>query len=111
MRRPTGSAITSGGSATYGNFNDIIPNGDFATGCAKFWKKFTLRRNVRNSRIEIRESIHKSRCDQRNDSMSSILFPLIFPWRHDAIVNCVCVKHHRNQVKEKETGPKSRGGD
>src|SRR4030095_4089827 len=66
MRRPTGSAITSGGSATYGNFNDIIPNGDFATGCAKSWKKFTLRRNGRNSRHEIRESIHKSRCGQRN---------------------------------------------
>ena len=32
-------------------------------GCAKFWKKFTLRRDVRNSRIEIRESIHNSQSD------------------------------------------------
>ena len=32
-------------------------------GCAKFWKKFTLRRDVRKSRIEIRESIHNSRSD------------------------------------------------
>src|SRR4029453_14754963 len=48
-------------------------NGDFAMGCAKFWKKFTLRRDVRKSRIEptprgygepgIRESIHNSRSD------------------------------------------------
>ena len=37
-----------------------------------------------------------------------ILFTLIFPWWHDAIVNCVCVKHRRNQVEEKEPDPKSR---
>ena len=73
MRKPTGSATTSGGSATYGNFSDIILNGDFAMGCAKFWKKFTPQHDLRNSRIEppprgygepgIRESIHNSRSD------------------------------------------------
>src|SRR6266542_3791090 len=52
---------------------DNIHSGNFATECAKFWKKFTLRRDVRNSRIEppppgygepgIRESVRNSRCD------------------------------------------------
>src|SRR5438128_12690280 len=39
MRRPTASAITSGGSVMYGNFNRIIRSGNFASGCAKFWSK------------------------------------------------------------------------
>src|SRR2546430_920133 len=40
MRRPTASAITSGGSAMCENFNRIIRNGNSASVCAKFWSKF-----------------------------------------------------------------------
>src|SRR6266446_7046028 len=43
MRQPTASAITSGGSATCESFSRIIRTGSFATGCAKFSKKFTMR--------------------------------------------------------------------
>src|SRR4029453_6356177 len=65
MRKPIGSVTTSGGSATCENFSNIIPNGDFATECAKFWKKFALRRGiVRNSRSEIHESIHNSQSNK-----------------------------------------------
>ena len=42
MRKPTASAITSGGSAMCESFSRIIRTGSSATGCAKFSKKFTL---------------------------------------------------------------------
>jgi hypothetical protein len=44
-------------------------------GCAKFWKKFTLRCDVRNSRIESRESIHNSRCDNITIQVLNTLHP------------------------------------
>jgi len=40
MKRRTGSATTSGGSATLENSRDTIRPGNFATVCEKFWKKF-----------------------------------------------------------------------
>src|SRR5437879_1122204 len=43
MRRPTASATTSGGSAMCESFSRIIQTGNFATACAKFWRKFTPR--------------------------------------------------------------------
>ena len=42
--RTTASATTSGGSATCGNSASIIRNGISATGCARSWKRSTLRR-------------------------------------------------------------------
>ena len=42
-KKTTGSATTSGGSAMCGNFRSIIRTGNFATGCARFSKKFTRR--------------------------------------------------------------------
>src|SRR6266513_40389 len=55
-----------------------------------------------------RESIHNSRC---SDSVSLILFALIFFRRHNAVMNCVGMKHYRDEVKEKETDPESGGRD
>src|SRR4029077_1022421 len=43
MRKPTASAITSGGSAMYESFSRTIQTGNFATGYAKFSKKFSPR--------------------------------------------------------------------
>src|SRR6266545_299510 len=40
MKTRTGSATTSGGSATLENSRSTIPLGNFATVCEKFWKKF-----------------------------------------------------------------------
>src|SRR4029453_17874410 len=76
MRKPIGSVTTSGGSATCENFSNIIPNGDFATECAKFWKKFALRRGiVRNSRSEIHESIHNSQSNKITIQVLNTLRP------------------------------------
>src|SRR6266550_1198684 len=58
--------------------------------------------------IEIRESLHDSR---GKDVTFSIFFALVFFRRHDAIVNCIGMKHYRDEVKEKETDPESCGGD
>src|ERR1700751_4731779 len=41
MRKPTSSAITSGGLAMCESFSPIIQTGNFGTACAKFWRKFT----------------------------------------------------------------------
>ncbi len=108
MKRLTARAIISGGSAMYESFSNIIQDGNFVTDCAKFWTKFTQRCDVRNSRIEIRESLHDSR---GKDVTFSIFFALVFFRRHDAIVNCIGMKHYRDEVKEKETDPESCGGD
>jgi hypothetical protein len=40
MKRRTGSATPSGGSAMLENSRDTIRPGNFATVCEKFWKKF-----------------------------------------------------------------------
>jgi hypothetical protein len=66
MKRLTARAITSGGLAMCESFSNIIQDGNFVTDCAKFWTKFTQRCEVRNSRIEIRESLHDSRCNVLN---------------------------------------------
>src|SRR6266487_4398788 len=108
MKRLTARAIISGGSAMYESFSNIIQDGNFVTDCAKFWTKFTQRCHVLNSRIEIRESIRDSRC---KDATLSILFALVFFRRHYAIVNCVCMKHYRHELKEKEPDPQACRGD
>ena len=38
---------------------------------------------------------------RQTDFTVSILFAVVWLWRRDAIVNGVCVEHHRNQVEEK----------
>src|SRR5436853_2861575 len=43
IRKPTASAITSGGSAMCGNFNRIIRSGSFVSDCGKFWSKSSAR--------------------------------------------------------------------
>jgi hypothetical protein len=43
MRKRTASATTFGGSAMCESFSRIIQDGNFATGCAKFSKKFMPR--------------------------------------------------------------------
>src|SRR5437016_9197205 len=43
MRKPTASAITSGGSAMCESSNRIMQTGNFATGYTKFSKRFITR--------------------------------------------------------------------
>jgi hypothetical protein len=75
-------------------------------GCAKFWKKFTLRRDVRKSRIEppprgygepgIRESIHNSRSDNVTIQVLNTLPPHL----------PVAVRRDR-QLRMREASPQS----
>src|SRR6058998_2171679 len=46
-----------------------------------------------------------------NPSTTLILFAFVFFRRYDAIVYCICVKHYRDEVKEKETDAEAGRGD
>src|SRR5438876_6022112 len=111
MRGRTGSVIISGGSATYENFSNTIQDGNSAMDCATFWMKFTRRRDVRNSRIEIRESIHNSRCNVLNTLHLRLLLAARRdrqPRTHEALPRSSRRKRDRRQIPQMRSRPEVR---
>src|SRR2546423_326561 len=89
----------SGGSATFENSSRIIQSGNFATACVRFLGKFTTPCDVRNSRIEIRESIHGVTIQRRN---GLILLAFVFFRRYDPIFYSIGTEHYGAEIEEEK---------
>src|SRR5438874_12360616 len=99
MRRRIVSATMSGGSATFENSSPIILSGNSATACVRFLGKFTRPCDVRNSRIEIRESIHDVTIQRCN---GLVILAFVFFRRYDPIFYSIGAEHYRAEVEEEK---------
>ena len=79
--------------------------------CATFSMEFTRRRDVRNSRIEIRESIHNSRCNVLNTLHPRLLLAARRdrqPRTHEALLRSSRRKRDRRRIPQMRSRPKTR---